>query len=107
MFDSCLLFRCNTHTALYVLQFWQNVQGEPVSLPSRAISSIHEVAKCQHQAKHLQYTLAALESLVHTHTNTQTRGDMQVQLTDRTQHKIKRAAAYFADSLKDFNFPVD
>lgn len=55
-----------THTALNVLQFWQNVQGEAVGLPSRPITSVHEVAKSQHEAKHLQYTLTILESLVHT-----------------------------------------
>lgn len=56
-----------THTALNVLQLWQNVQGEAVGLPSRPITSVHEVAKSQHQAKHLQYTLTILQSLVHTH----------------------------------------
>lgn len=57
-----------THTALNILQFWQNVQGEAVGLPTRPITSVHEVAKSQHQAKHLQYTLTILESLAHTHT---------------------------------------
>lgn len=42
-----------THTALNILEFWQNVQGEAVSLPSRPIASVHEIAKSQHQAKHL------------------------------------------------------
>lgn len=55
-----------THAALDVLQFWQNVQGETVGLPSRAVTSVHEVAKSQHQAEHLQYRLAALQGLVHT-----------------------------------------
>lgn len=49
-----------THTALNVLQLWQDVQGEAVGLPSRPVTSVHEVAKSQNQAKHLQYTLSAL-----------------------------------------------
>ena len=61
-----------THTALNVLQFWQNVQGEAVGLPSRPITSVHVVAKSQHQAEHLQYTLGTLQRLVRTHTHTHT-----------------------------------
>lgn len=57
-----------TYTAFHVLQFWQNVQGETISLPARPIASIHVVSKSQHQAEHLQYTLTGLQSLVHAHT---------------------------------------
>lgn len=65
-------YNTQTHTALNVLQFWQNVQGEAIGLPSGTITSVHEVAKSKHQAEHLQYTLTTLERLVHTHTHTQT-----------------------------------
>lgn len=40
-----------THAALHVLQLWQDVQSEAVSLPPRAIPSVHEVAKSQHEAE--------------------------------------------------------
>lgn len=42
-----------THAALHVLQLWQDVQGEAVRLPSRAIASVHEVSKGQHEAEDL------------------------------------------------------
>lgn len=60
-----------THTALDVLQFWQNVQGEAVCLPSGPITSVHEVTKSQHQAEHLRYTRTALQRLMHTRTHKQ------------------------------------
>lgn len=53
----------DTHAALHVLQLWQDVQSEAVSLPSRAIPSVHEVAKSQHEAEDPQNTGTALESL--------------------------------------------
>lgn len=53
----------DTHAALHVLQLWQDVQREAVSLPSRTIASVHEVAKSQHEAEDPQNTRAALESL--------------------------------------------
>lgn len=78
--DVC--FYSSTHTAFNVLQFWQNVQGEAVSLPSRPISSVHKIAKSQHQAEHLQYGLTTLESLRWTHhTDTQDE-DMKAKQSD-------------------------
>ncbi len=106
-FSSC---NTQTHTALNVLQFWQNVQGEAVGLPSRPITSVHEVAKSQHQAKHLQYTLPPLESLdKHTYTHTNKRDEeMKVKLSDRKEKETKgRQVAHLAYSLKDFYFAED
>lgn len=52
-----------THAALDVLQFGQDLQGEAVGLPPRAVSAVHEVAESQDQAEHLQHGLAGLQSL--------------------------------------------
>lgn len=40
-----------THAALHVIQLWQDVQGEAVSLPPGTIPSVHEVSKSQNQAQ--------------------------------------------------------
>lgn len=53
-----------THAALHVIQLWQDVQSEAVSLPPSTISSVHEVAKSQHEAQDPKDTGAVLEGLV-------------------------------------------
>lgn len=56
-------FAERTHAALDVLQFGQDVQGEAVGLPPRAVTAVHEVAESQDQPEHLQHGLAGLQSL--------------------------------------------
>lgn len=106
--DVCFYSRnTHTHTAFNIFQLWQNVQGEAVCLPPRPITTVHEVPESQHQTKHLQHTLTALEGLVRTHTHTADI-DIKVKLSDRKENETRRRpGAHLAYSLKEFYFAED
>lgn len=61
-----------SYVALHILQLWQDVQAETVSLAAGSVSTVHEVSKSQNETKDLLHCLAGLEHLQrrsHKHTH--------------------------------------